>query len=97
MKSLRLDGKLTWRLSVTAERLGISESEVIRRALDDYCDVAPGDSLADALVDYVGAFEGPAGDNSSNAGRRYAEDLHQERLRRQSGAQLRVAETKSSE
>jgi len=54
MKSLRLDEKLAGRVSKTAQRLGVSDSEVMRRALDDYCDPAPGESLAEALGDYIG-------------------------------------------
>jgi hypothetical protein len=97
MKSIRLDGKLEWRLARTAERLHLSESEVIRRALDDYCDLAPGDSLADALGDYVGAMEGTGEDLSSNTHELYGAYLFEKHIKRQQAHDLRIAERNDPE
>jgi hypothetical protein len=98
MKSLRLDEKLAERLELTAKRLGWSESEVMRWALDQYLDPAPGESGAEAWADYIGAIDdGPEGDFSSNVGRHYAEYLRQKYPDHQAEGELRVAESKPGE
>ncbi|HLG70674.1 MAG TPA: ribbon-helix-helix domain-containing protein [Chloroflexota bacterium] len=96
MKSLRLDEKLAQRLDVTAKRLGWSESEVMRWALDQYLDPAPGESVLEAWAGYIGAIDdGPEGDFSSNAGRHFAEHLREKYP--ETWRELRVAETKAGE
>ncbi len=92
MKSIRLDDKMEWRLARTAERLHLSESEVIRRALDDYCDLAPGDSLAEALTDYIGESDSTETDLSTNVHQKFGEYVY-EKWRRTQGKDLKIAES----
>jgi hypothetical protein len=100
MKSVRLDEGLQERLGATARRLGVGESEVIRMALDEFCDAKPGRSLFDELKPLLKEWEAedagqPAVDIAGNAKRLYSERLYEDYLKKQD-AYRRVAETRAS-
>jgi len=100
MKSLRLDEELAGRISTTAQRLRVSDSEVIRRALDEYCDPAPGESVAEALGDYIGAFEGSGELAARDVHRLFGEIVGEKWRRREAAPEptelARVAESKAA-
>lgn len=99
MKSVRLDDEFQERLSATARRLSVGESEVIRMALDEFCDAAPGHSLLDELKPLLEQWEledagQPMIDIAANAKRLYAEGLYEDYLKKQDGYR-RVAENRA--
>lgn len=57
MKSVRLDEYRAERLALAARREGISESEFLRRALDNALRASEGATLYDRLKDVIGSVE----------------------------------------
>jgi len=77
-----MDEKLQRRVSVTAQRLGQSESEVIREAIDQFCDDDSEPNVADALGGFVGCISTSTGFEAERA-RDVFGDMLEEDWRRQ--------------
>ena len=58
MKSVRLGAEVERRLAAAAEREGVNESELIRRALERYCDAQEATVQGfDGLLEIIGTWE----------------------------------------
>ncbi|HEX6513294.1 MAG TPA: CopG family transcriptional regulator [Chloroflexota bacterium] len=97
MKSVRLGQELQHRLAETAHALGVSESEVIRMAVERFCEIhVPRRSGADAMVALIEQWERedagqPALDVAQHSGELFGELLRRD-WRKQEERLLRVAE-----
>ena len=97
MKSVRFSPELQRRLSATAERLALTESEVIRLALDDFCDEAsdeasPADRVLELMRQWEREDEGSPSINVASRAHELWGDYVYEKHRKTHGQQLKVAE-----
>jgi hypothetical protein len=82
-RSFRIDPALERRLCEVAAREGVPVSAVVREAIEQYCNAAPGNDTRTRLADVIGIVEGDGRDYSSRTGRAFTE-LLMERHRRRS-------------
>jgi len=75
---VRLDPDLELRLHQASARLGRSQSDVIRDAVNRYCDFVFADRLDLKLAPYLGAVHGGGG-RARQTGRAFTEILAQRR------------------
>jgi hypothetical protein len=67
MISVRLGESLEARLRRAATLQGIPVSQFVRDAVDERCNATLGLSVAEALADYIGAFESDGTHDSRNS------------------------------
>lgn len=97
MKSARVGDELEGRLAAKARTLGVSESEVIRMALEEFCEPLA-DAPVDAMLSLIAEWELedaglPEVDVARHASRLFGESLEEEWGRKQ--RLLRIAESRA--
>lgn len=76
MKSVRLDAALETKLKAAARMEGVSESAVIRRAIEQRCDVILQNRLDLRLADVIGIVDGGGG-RAEDSSRKFTELLRE--------------------
>ena len=76
MKSVRLDAVLEAKLREAARLDGVSESTLIRQAIEQRCDVILQNRLDLRLADVIGIVDGGGG-RAEDSGRKFAELLRE--------------------
>lgn len=76
MKSVRLDSVLEMKLCEAARLEGISESALIRQAIEQYCDAVLSNRADLRLADVIGSVSGGGG-RAEHAGEKFTEMLRE--------------------
>jgi predicted transcriptional regulator len=79
LTSVRLPEDLRKRLARTAQIEGVAPSEVIRRALERYCETALSASARDHLADIIGGANSSDGGRADDTGAAFRRLLRQRR------------------
>jgi metal-responsive CopG/Arc/MetJ family transcriptional regulator len=82
MRSVRLPDDLARKLRLAAQRQGIGESELIRRAIQDHLDQGVDQSVYDRVADIVGSLASKPGSRARHSGKSFAEIVAEKRRRR---------------